>query len=252
MSAEGSDIPQPDSARGERLAVVMALGIEKLSLQAAVDSMRPAGPVQLVQCGPGAACAERAARAAVASGATALISWGLAGGLEPGLEPGDVVLPKRIVAARGLQLEVDEPWSARLAERLQAEFDVHRGDLLAAEQVLETPRAKARAAVETGCVAVDMESGAVASVAADAGIPVLVVRVIADCILDTLPPGIAGWVTPEGERRLAPVLNAIFTPSQWGDLARLAHRHRVADRTLDRLASRLVATAFERVLTPPY
>jgi nucleoside phosphorylase len=185
----------------------------------------------------------------VADGATALVSWGIAGGLEPELTPGTVVIPTRI-ACGDKYLPTDAVWSARLAERLQVELKVHRGDLLAAEHVLDTPRTKARAALESGCVAVDMESGAVVAVAVEAGLPVAVVRVIADGVTDTLPPNIADWVTADGRRRIGPVLNAIVTPSRWRDIARLARRHRVADRALVKLARRLVPTFFERADAP--
>jgi hopanoid-associated phosphorylase len=248
MIASG-DASQRTVSREPRLAIVIALGIEKSSLQSALEMVRPGtGPV-LIQSGPGAVCAARAARAAVADGATALVSWGIAGALEPELAPGTVVIPTRIAAGEKY-LPTDAAWSARLAERLQGELTVHRGDLLAAEHVLGTPRTKARAALESGCVAVDMESGAIAGVAAQAGVPVVVVRVIADGVTDTLPPNIADWVTADGRRRVGPVLNAILAPSQWRDLARLARRHRVADRALVKLARRLVPTSFERAAAP--
>lgn len=246
------DAPQGDASTGQRLAIVIALGIEKVSLQSTIEALCPGAPLMLIQSGPGAASAARAARRAVEAGAAALVSWGIAGGLEPEIAPGTVVVPKRIAAGDGRHVAMDAAWSARLAERLQGEFDVHRGDLLAAERVLDTPRAKARAALESGCVAVDMESGAIATVAADAGLPIVVLRVVADSVTDTLPPNIADWVTSDGHRRVGPVLNAIFAPSQWRDVARLARRHRVADRTLVKLAQRLVPSSFERAAAPSF
>lgn len=247
MSAAGNASQRPAPTE-PRVAIVIALGVEKASLESAVARLPPDVPLELIQCGPGAETARRAARDAVSAGATALVSWGLAGGLEAALAPGTVVVPARVAVGRA-RLDMDPDWSARLAERLRSEFDVHGGDLLAADQVLDTPRAKARAALETGCAAVDMESGAVASVAAEVGVPCVVVRVVADYVTDTLPPNIVDWVTPDGERRLGPVLGAILSPTQWRDVARLAHRHRIADRTLVRLATRLVPTAFECAAT---
>ncbi len=66
-----------------RLAVVTGMSSEA-ALLAAADSL-------LVRCeGPGPDAARRAAEGAVAEGATALMSFGLAGGLDPALAPGHI------------------------------------------------------------------------------------------------------------------------------------------------------------------
>jgi len=235
--------PEAESRRCD-IALVLALAAEMASLQAALNT-HPEAAIVVMQSGPGADRAARTARQLVDQGARGLISWGLAGGLEPQLGPGSVLVPKRVIGPDGTVRSTDLRWQGRLVEVLGAEFEVHEGDLLGSLQVLESPRQKARLALACGGAAVDMESAAIGGVAVEASVPFVVLRVVADCLIDTLPRGVSGWVTPDGQTRLAPVLAALLRPSQWGPLARLATRYRAAHRTLDKLALKLVPAAFE-------
>ena len=226
-----------------KVAVVIALGIEANILKTLRGGVQNSS-IDLYQCGPGAARATEAARAAVEAGAGALVSWGLAGGLVPELAPGTVLLPKRILVAAGEPLDTDPDWRASVVEAMGLEFAVHDGDLLTADDVLKTPRMKASAARSSGGVAVDMESAAIAQVAANADLPVIVLRVVADGANDYLPANIDQWIDARGQRRLAPALGVVFRPSQWSTLLILARRYRVAQSVLTKLAQRLVPLSF--------
>ncbi len=57
----------------------------------------PTGSLMLLS-GMGAHRARLAARTLLENGATALVSWGVAGGLAPGLSPGSLILPETIIA----------------------------------------------------------------------------------------------------------------------------------------------------------
>ena len=58
-----------------------------------------------------------------------------------------------------------------------------------------------------------MESAGVAAAAAAAAAPFVVLRVIADGPDDALPAGVEAWIDERGERRLAPLLEAVSRPS---------------------------------------
>jgi len=58
--------------------------------------------------------AEAEARRLVAEGCRALMSWGVAGGLDPALVPGDLVIPAVIVAEDGVRLPLSGTVIARL------------------------------------------------------------------------------------------------------------------------------------------
>jgi adenosylhomocysteine nucleosidase len=108
----------------------------------------------------------------IADGAQALISFGLAGGLDPALRPGALAIP-RIVVTDGREHEAGPTLLARLRgptiERLFG------GSAIAAH-----PADKHRLWRDTGSAAIDLESGAVARAASAAGIPFAVLRAVCD------------------------------------------------------------------------
>lgn len=136
--------------------------------------------------------ARRAAQALVDAGATALLSFGLAGGLDPARRAGDLVVPVAILC--GGHSFTTTPGLVR---------SNGVGTLAAEPVVVATVRAKAALWERTGAVAVDLESGSVAEVAAAHGLPFAVLRAICDPADRDLPPtalaaldsrgAIAGW-----------------------------------------------------------
>jgi adenosylhomocysteine nucleosidase len=223
------------------VAVIVALGAERTSLQKQLS----VGPTSftILQSGPGAERAARAATAALAAGAHALVAWGLAGGLAADLAPGSVVLPRRVRTPDGRSFETDAAWHAALERTLRRDHAPCTEDLVTVPAALSTAPEK-QAASSNGAVAADMESAAIAAVAARARAPFVALRVIVDAARDALPADAERWIDERGERRLAPAFAAAFQPAQWGVLWILARRYRAALRTLDSLAAVVAANRF--------
>lgn len=203
----------------------------------------------VVQSGPGGARAADAAARALSTGATALVSWGLAGGLDAALAPGAVVAPRRILRYDGEPLAVDPALHASLAA-LADEFAFHHGDLLSVPAALESPAEKRAAAVATRAVAVDMESAAIAVVAARARVPFVALRVVVDGVADALPRGAEQWIDAQGRTRPTAALRAVVSWRRWRPLLTLANRYRVANGVLDALARALAAKRFPAGAAP--
>ncbi|WON75041.1 MULTISPECIES: phosphorylase [unclassified Nitrosospira] len=185
--------------------------------------------------GMGADAARKAAEGLRTSGATALMSFGFAGALEPGLNPGDLVLPEFIHAGR--LLEVDLSWRESLRQRLPGHLSITGGILAASPNVLTSGTAKRELARATGACAVDMESGAVAEAAAYAGIPFLAIRAISDPVEFSPPPVLLGAVRPDGRADLARLLPLLLGRALTvGMLLRLAADSRAACTTLSNVA----------------
>jgi hypothetical protein len=116
------------------IGFIAALASECTSLR----RHRPrAAPWLVVQSGPGAARAADGAKRAVDSGASLLVSWGLAGGLRAAVAPGTVLLPRRLLEQGGEPVHVDAVWHARLCA-LADELALEQGDLLTAPAALES------------------------------------------------------------------------------------------------------------------
>ncbi len=191
----------------------------------------------LAVSGIGFAAAERAAQTLIDAGATALASWGMAGGLDPALRAGTIFLPSQVLGSDGRQLSTASEWRARLGVALAAQHPIASGKLLSAAQTIESIAAKAQAFSTTGALAVDMESAAVAAIAARHALPFIAVRVIIDTAQDALPRA-AVAATRSGQLRIWRLIASVArAPGEIAALLRIARRYRVATRSLAAVAS---------------
>lgn len=202
-----------------------------------------AGAGARVLClGPGPEAAARAARQLLADGARALVSAGVCGALDPALGPGSLVLPARIVSRTdpGRSWMADAPWHAAVAGRLSAQGPIATGAMLGSDAAVVSVAGKHSLAARTGAVAVDMESHAVAEVAAEAGVPLLVLRAVADSADDALPSWLEGLLNRDGTPNAAMAARRLLTgPWRVVALAQLARRARAAEHSLDAAAHAL-------------
>lgn len=223
---------------------VLALASERRALE------RGAGRGELdafriVQSGPGGAAAGTAAADAVGQGGGALISWGIAGGLDEGVRPGSVILPPRIVAEDGAVIATDARWRARLKSMLPVGLAVLERDLAGVAHVLTRPADKARVAASLDAAAADMESMAIGEAADSAGVPFLAIRVVADSAADSLPEDVERFVRPNGEiDRMYACTSIVRRPENLRLLMRLGRCSRIAHRVLEELARSLAGRHF--------
>jgi len=207
---------------------------------ALASEARHLGPVAgtLVRVsGMGLAAAARCARSLVDEGATALVSWGMAGGLDPALTPGTIFLPDTVISTAGAALATAGPWRERLGAAVIDHHPVHGGRLLTSARAVGSLADKATLFRETGAVAVDMESSAVAEVAQAHQLPFIAVRVIVDGAADALPRAVTAAADSEGHLQIWRLLGALArTPGELGPLLRLAGRYRAANRSLAAVA----------------
>jgi adenosylhomocysteine nucleosidase len=186
--------------------------------------------------GMGCASAAVAAHRLVDAGATALISWGMAGGLDPDLEAGAICLPREVVAPDGMRFATTSSWRETLAASIASYRPVASGALVTSSHPIAGIAAKAAARRETGAVAVDMESSAVAEVAAASRLPFMVVRVIVDTALDRIPASVMA-AGESGHVRIVRLLAGLArSPAEISSLLRLARRYRAAIRSLRAIA----------------
>ena len=149
-------------------------------------------------------CALRLADA----GTTELLSFGVAGGLDPALRPGALILAEATVTGEQ-RLDCDPAWRAAVAGLAGPGLALIEGGLAGSEGAVITPSDKARLHHETGALAVDMESHAVALVAAERGLPFLALRAIADPADRAIPQAALGAIGLDGRSRLGPVLKSL-------------------------------------------
>ena len=138
-----------------------------------------------------------------------VISFGVAGGLDPALKSGDVVVATEVLAG-------DARWLAGLTlnEALMESMGLDgrrivRGRLAGAEQVVAARHLKEALHQETGAAAVDMESHIAAEYAANAGLPFAALRVVSDPAHRALPPVAMAAIKPNGDLDLRQIMRSV-------------------------------------------
>lgn len=231
------------------LGIVAALAVELRALGPVKTGTAPLvtlgdGSLAIVS-GMGRTAAAAAARRLAEAGAGALMSWGLAGGLDPELAAGDLVLPGEVISPEGQLCATAGDWRERLHRAMDGSLRVHGGRLLTYHEVIGPPADKERAWRRTGAVAVDMESHAVAQIAAQHRLPFLAVRVIVDTAADNLAPAMVAAVAEPGPGTIARLLGALARePGELPNLIRVVRHFAAARRAL-------VMVARSGALTPP-
>ena len=234
-----------DSPRGHGrpcdLGIVFALDVEADAFERrAVDRVAWRGPglvfregtvaqARVAWCvsGVGGAAAARAATLMLAGHRPRrLVAAGFAGGLDPVLPRGGVVRPGAVTTERP---------ATRLALAVVGGDGAAAGPLVVSvDTVAATVAHKRDLLARTGAAVVDMETHAVATVAAEAGLPCLAVRVVSDAATEALPAEVATLARPQSAfRRFGAVVGAVGRrPVAAFDLWRL-YEHAVDDgRTL--------------------
>lgn len=146
--------------------------------------------------------ADRAVHGLVAQGATRLLSFGLAAGLDPALQPGDLLVPEAVLVD-GRYLATDALLRSLLGPG-------SAGPLLHSDVLVASSTAKADLLARTGCQSLDMESGPVALAAEAAGLPFAVLRAVCDPAGRSLPPAACIALQPDGKLRIVSLLRSIL------------------------------------------
>jgi adenosylhomocysteine nucleosidase len=143
------------------------------------------------------------------TGLRAVISFGIAGGLDPSLHPGDVVVATAVIAESGAW-KVPESVVTSVVERVRASgICVVQGALVGVEEPILLPTTKAAVHRETEAIAVDMESHIGAAYAAANDLPFAAIRVISDPAIRALPPLAARAPKADGRIDFGAVLSGL-------------------------------------------
>ncbi len=165
--------------------------------------------------------AERLAK----QGVNALVSFGFAGGLDPGLPAGALIVPATVLSG-GKVYRTDPALAVR--------FGGSTGHcLIAGPEVVATVRDKRALHEATGAHAIDLESGSVAQVAELLGLRFIAVRAISDTADRDLPPAALLALDRGGRIGVVRVLASVLrNPAQVPGLLRLASDAANARRAL--------------------
>ena len=221
-----------------RLGIVTGLLSETRVLGAALDRSGGGGEVAIRCAGANADRARAHATDLVDSGARALLSFGVAGAIDPALRPGALIATDRIGRGPGATESPDAAWLQSFLSCIEPREKVHIVDIADSDTLVSTVVGKRGLYEQTGGGAVDMESVAVAGVARSAGIPFLIVRAIADPASRAPPPEALATVAADGGIRHGVAIKTLLRkPGSISIYLRLAADNRAALATLRRVAA---------------
>jgi adenosylhomocysteine nucleosidase len=165
---------------------------------------------------------------------------GFSGGLSPGLSPGALLVAERIIDDASSAPTPDRAWSDRLAR----EEGVRSATLVTVDHILCTPRSKMElwdGLSQSGPAAADLETAAMASVAASHGVPFVVIRAISDPVDEALPLDFNECLDGSGRISRAKVVGrAAMKPALIAPLWRLHRRARSCSERLADLVCRSI------------
>ena len=191
--------------------------------EAAILTSLPHNPFPLIACaGANAYRAEQAARHLVKAGARSLVSFGVAGGLDPALKIGDLIVGTKVIA-------FDRPEAlCTLDFNLPA---AQKRPVAGSDTAVISAKEKTILFHKTRAAAVDMESHGVARAAIDLGLPFGVIRVISDTAKTTIPAFALLGIKPDGGLNPLPV--ALHLLRRLDQLPALLRLRRDTNQALD-------------------
>jgi len=223
----------------KRLGIVCGVKAEEASLGILVDDVS----LKTAVSGASPARAEDMARDLVEKyGCTSLLSFGVSGALSDALKPGDVALARAVILRDGTRIAASPVFAPLLSREAAAAGIVLRHvDMADAGEVISDAAAKRALGRRTGAHAVDMESGAVAHVAREMGVPFTALRAISDGVDHALPHAALGAVGPGGDIRvMTTILRLMLRPQDLPAMMRLAAGSSRGFKSLGRCARDLV------------
>ena len=194
----------------------------------------------LMVCGIGAERAKRAAERMLDAGMEILISWGTAGALVNDIQPGDLIIPETIIANGGKIYQTAKYLRISIVHQLRdCPGNIFLGQLADSIYVLTNIAAKTSLHRHSGSLAVDMESAAIAEVAARHEVQYVAIRAITDSVEMALPDELMNFINAYGQVRFRKLFATLLAhPGHISHLLKLTAGFRAATKTLKWIGQR--------------
>ena len=218
-----------------KLGIITGLEIEAAIIRNAVGDF-DGGEPPLLRAGFGPENAAEAARALADEGATALMSFGFAGGLDPALKVADLILADLVMGEDGATLLPNPDWLGS-AKHVFSDLGVIPAKVYSDRVVIATPADKAKLHSDTGAAVVDMESFAIGDVARQLDLKFLVLRAVLDPADQIIPESALAGYSEDGSISPKDVASALMArPQDMPAMIQLGIDNRKAQQALGSVA----------------
>lgn len=201
--------------------------------------------ISLCLSGMGYNNALNAAATLIKHGAEALVSWGVAGGINEELHSGDLLIASKVITSDA-EFQCQSQWQEQLlVELTSTTFRVFNSSLYSDDKICATRRDKRRLFDKSGADAVDMESAAIAGLAQQMDLDFIVIRAIADEAVTTIPPAVTRHTDMLGRPKpIRFAFSCLLRPSQISSLLILGRAYKKALTTLQTVTPDLKSRHF--------
>lgn len=207
------------------------------------DKLKQLSPVEIEKniflclSGMGYESAKKAAIQFLDLNINALISWGVAGALDPLMNSGDLIIANQILTNDKTYRTTYE-WNKKLSVIFtDTKHNVINANIISASNICATIEDKKKLFLSSGAVAVDMESSAIAETAFANKLDFIVIRSIADKADTTIPEAVLNHTDNLGNPEILKfVSSCISRPKQINEIMLLAKSYKKALKTLQNIA----------------
>ena len=188
-------------------------------------------------CGQGPRNASQAAERLVEKKCDLLISWGVAGGLNPTHKCGDLIVSNRCVSEKGQEIFYRGNTAKDYIRRLETVVPATSGKVTTVFKAVTSAQRKKSLFQQTKADIVDMESHSIAKVAQANSIEFILVKAVIDEASDDVPNAFLECADEFGKPKLTKTFSVIWKqPGSISSLLKLGMKYRQSLKTL-RLAS---------------
>jgi adenosylhomocysteine nucleosidase len=232
-----------------KLGIIAALPAEaeclynkKLNITSPIEIQKD---IFLCLSGIGYESARHAANELLRFNIDGLISWGVAGAIDPSLNSGDLIVANTIISP-DIMYSTSNEWKNKLSEYIQNKYGkVINADIASSREICASTSDKENLLHRTNALAVDMESAAIAETAKNNNLDFLAIRTIADQAHSSIPEAVLKHTDNLGNPKLLKfVLSCILKPGQIRDIIILAKNYNSALKNLSDIASDLKKQSF--------
>ena len=178
------------------------------------------------------------ANSLIKNGCEILISFGVAGALDPSLNAGDIVLPRSVIHKDGTVFKTASDLHQKSSSHMSEKFSPSNGPIFGSTTLISNSAEKQRLFQSHGTIAVDMESLGVAKAAQENDCPFLAIRAISDTAQQNLPAASLQAIDQDGNIKIARVLKELAKkPSDLPALLKLGGNSSKAFASLRRVAA---------------
>ncbi len=174
----------------------------------------------------------------------ALVSWGVAGAIDRSVNSGDIVLANTIINENN-RYSVSKGWLNRVSGQLQSASLFATADITSSKNMCASIADKQHLLQKTGALAVDMESAAIAEIAAINNLDLLVIRAISDNADTAIPEAVLKHTNNLGQPRIFNFMRScILKPGQIPEIASLATGYKKGLASLSSISQALKDSHF--------